>query len=106
MQGCTYSVLDKATIDQHVLGILFIPLMDRFDHRHYLPRVAAAGSHLNPHDDLRVRIGAELNVVSRAETPVGHLHDESIRKSDVRRTSRGGAAAQSERLEPPMLLSD
>jgi hypothetical protein len=54
-----YHPPQKATIDQYALGILFIPLMDLFDHRHHLPRIAAAVSHLNPYDDLRVRIGAE-----------------------------------------------
>jgi hypothetical protein len=48
---------------RHVLGILFIPLMDLFDHRRHLPRVAATGADLNPYDGLRVRISAELNVV-------------------------------------------
>jgi hypothetical protein len=55
-----------------------MPLMDLFDHRRHLPRVATAGSHLNPHDDLRGRIGAELDVVGRAETAIGHLHDGGL----------------------------
>jgi hypothetical protein len=53
--------------------------MDLFDHRPHLPLVAAAGSNLNPYDDLRSRIGAELDVVGRAETSVGHLHDGGLR---------------------------
>jgi hypothetical protein len=85
VQGCTYSVLDKATIEQHVLGRVLIPLMDAFDHRRHLPRVAAAGSNLHPDDDLGVRIGAELNVVGRAETAIGPLHDhlKAISGKDV-----------------------
>src|SRR5437763_10096379 len=52
--------------------------MDLFDQRRHLPLLATAGSNLNPYDDLRVRIGAELDVVGRAETTVGHLHDRGL----------------------------
>jgi len=60
--------------------------MDLFDQRRHLPLLATAGSNLNPYDDLRVRIGAELDIVGRAETTVGHLHDRGL---GVRRRDPG-----------------